>query len=103
MQIMEQPAAKIKKSPKGQITTSLDAFKVLVADDSVIYRTLLKDALYVQHYPVLYAKSGREALDLFSEHQPNLVITDWMMPDLTGIELCQRIRDESRNNYTYET
>ena len=50
---------------------------------------------------MLFAKNGQEAIDLFSEHQPSLVITDWMMPDLTGIELCERIRNHSRNSYTY--
>jgi two-component system, cell cycle response regulator len=76
-------------------------FKVLVADDSPIYRKLVEHTLADQQYAVLFAKSGREALDLFSEHQPSLVITDWMMPDLSGIELCEHIRDHSRQTYTY--
>ena len=76
-------------------------FKVLVADDSRIYRKLVEQTLSEKQYSVLFAKNGQEAIDLFSEHQPSLVITDWMMPDLTGIELCERIRNHSRNSYTY--
>ncbi len=76
-------------------------FKVLVADDSRIYRKLVEQTLSEKQYAVLFAKNGQEAIDLFSEHQPSLVITDWMMPDLTGIELCERIRNHSRNSYTY--
>ena len=76
-------------------------FKVLVADDSRIYRKLVEQTLSGKQYGVLFAKNGQEAIDLFSEHQPSLVITDWMMPDLTGIELCERIRNHSRNSYTY--
>jgi diguanylate cyclase (GGDEF)-like protein len=80
--------------------TALD-FKVLVADDSSIYRKLVEHTLSEKQYAVLFAKSGREAIDLFSEHQPSLVITDWMMPDLSGIELCEHIRAHSRKTYTY--
>jgi len=49
---------------------------VLVADDSPIYRKLVEHTLAEKQYAVLFAKSGREAIDLFSEHQPSLVITD---------------------------
>jgi diguanylate cyclase (GGDEF)-like protein len=76
-------------------------FKVLVADDSPIYRKLVEHALAEKQYAVLFAKSGREAIDLFSKHQPSLVITDWMMPDLSGIELCEHIRNHPRQTYTY--
>jgi two-component system cell cycle response regulator len=77
-------------------------FKVLVADDSRIYRKLVEDTLSEKQYSLLFAKSGREAIDLFSEHQPSVVITDWMMPDLSGIELCEHIRNHSSQaSYTY--
>ena len=76
-------------------------FKVLVADDSPIYRKLVERALSQEQYTVLFAKNGREAIDLFSKHQPALVVTDWMMPDITGIELCGHIRSECQTIYTY--
>lgn len=77
-------------------------FKVLVADDSRIYRRLVEDTLSEKQYTLLFAKSGREAIDLFSEHQPSVVITDWMMPDLSGIELCEHIRNHpNQASYTY--
>jgi diguanylate cyclase (GGDEF)-like protein len=98
----------VKQTGKSQMTKShneLNAaareFKVLVADDSRIYRKLVEQTLSEKQYAVLFAKNGQEAIDLFSEHQPSLVITDWMMPDLTGIELCERIRNHSRDSYTY--
>lgn len=76
-------------------------FKILVADDSAIYRKLVEDTLAQKRYSVLLAKSGKEALKLFTEHRPPLVISDWMMPDFSGIELCRRIRDDSQGSYTY--
>jgi two-component system cell cycle response regulator len=76
-------------------------FKVLVADDSPLYRKLVEQALSHERYSVLFANDGRRAVDLFSEHHPPLVITDWMMPDISGIELCERVRRDFPTFYTY--
>lgn len=75
--------------------------QVLVADDSAVYRKLVEHALEGDCYSLLFAKSGHEALDLFAKHAPQVVITDWMMPDFSGLELCQRIRSDPRRGYTY--
>ena len=74
---------------------------VLVVDDSPVYHKLVSDALYYQPYTILRAESGQQALDLFARHSPPIVITDWMMPDLSGPDLCKQIRTESRDRYTY--
>jgi len=74
---------------------------VLVADDSPVARRLVAQTLPAEDYTILFARSGKEALELFIRDRPAMVITDWMMPDLTGIELCERIRAESKNSYTY--
>jgi diguanylate cyclase (GGDEF)-like protein len=76
-------------------------FTVLVVDDSPVYRKLVQDTLSSQQYSILMAKDGREALALFAEHLPSVVITDRVMPDLSGIELCQKIRTEHQSSYTY--
>ena len=75
--------------------------QVLVVDDSPVYHKLVSNALCYQPYSILHAESGQEALDLFAKHSPPIVITDWMMPDLDGPELCKRIRAELSNKYTY--
>jgi len=75
--------------------------KILVADDSPIYRKLVEQSLASEQYTVLFAKTGRQAVDMFIEHQPALVITDWSMPDISGIELCQRIRRDHKDFYAY--
>jgi two-component system, cell cycle response regulator len=75
--------------------------RVLVADDSAVFRKLLEQVLIGEQYSLVFAKSGQEAIALFAEHNPALVIVDWIMPDLTGIELCHHIRSQSQTSYTY--
>ena len=74
---------------------------VLVADDSPVYRKLVEGALAQHGYLVSFAKNGREAIDLVSDTHPTLLITDWEMPDLTGVELCSRIRCSENSSFTY--
>jgi sigma-B regulation protein RsbU (phosphoserine phosphatase) len=52
-------------------------------------------------YEVLEAVDGQEALDLLSRETVSLVISDWVMPNLSGIELCRKIRATISNRYTY--
>jgi diguanylate cyclase (GGDEF)-like protein len=89
------------KLAKYEVDAAAQDFKVLVADDSRVSRRLVEHSLSDKHYTLLFASSGREAVALFTEHQPSIVITDWMMPDLSGIELCEHIRKQSRQPYTY--
>jgi two-component system cell cycle response regulator len=79
----------------------MDGFKVLIADDSRVYRKLLEQQLFaLDSCSVLVARSGQEAIEIFEKQRPALVITDWVMPDLSGIELCQKIR-AVKSDYTY--
>lgn len=80
---------------------SPDVFRVLVADDSAVYRKLVEQSLADEDCRVLFASRGKEAIEIFERVRPRLVITDWMMPDLTGIEFCQRIRAGEKSSYTY--
>lgn len=77
-----------------------EEFKILVADDSRLYRKLVEETLARERYTVCFAKDGREASDLLVEYRPALVITDWEMPDFTGIELCGQVR-RHQGPYTY--
>lgn len=79
----------------------MSGFKVLVVDDSPVYRKLVEHALSQDSSAVLFATSGDQALEIFELEHPEIVITDWLMPDLTGIELCQRIREGTQASYAY--
>jgi DNA-binding response OmpR family regulator len=75
--------------------------RILVAEDDVFSRTLLGATLKrLGHDPVVVA-DGQEAIETYrSTHFP-LVISDWVMPRVDGLELCNLIREERRQNYTY--
>src|ERR1700704_6219377 len=75
--------------------------QVLVVDDSPVYRKLVEHALEGNPYSLMFPKSGQEALDLFARNLPAIVITDCMMPALSGLELCQRLRADVHRGYTY--
>jgi two-component system, cell cycle response regulator len=78
-----------------------DGFKVLVVDDSAVSRKYVEQILRGR-CELLFAENAARGLELFQEFQPHLVITDWNMPDSTGVELCQQIRAESTDaSYTY--
>jgi two-component system chemotaxis response regulator CheY len=69
--------------------------KILVADDSRVMRQIvirtLRQAGYDDH-DIVEAEDGRDALDKVSSEQPDLVLSDWNMPNMTGIECLQALR-----------
>jgi two-component system chemotaxis response regulator CheY len=83
------------------MTDAIPKLQVLVVDDSPVYRKLIEHALEDGGYTPLFAQNGREALELYAQHAPSIVITDWMMPDFSGPELCERIRSHAQRAYTY--
>jgi len=83
------------------MTAASPRLSVLVVDDSPFSRKLLEHALFGDSYSLLFAENGNGALQLFKERRPAIVITDWMLPDCSGPELCQRIRADSSDSYTY--
>ena len=78
-----------------------EQIKVLVADDSAVFRKLVEQTLSEERYSLSFAKTGHETIQQFAKLTPALVIVDWEMPDLTGIEICQHIRSRSQESYTY--
>ena len=65
---------------------------VLVAEDEPALATLLRYNLEREGYRVMEARDGEEALLLAGESAPDLVVLDWMLPQLSGIEVCRRLR-----------
>jgi two-component system phosphate regulon response regulator PhoB len=72
---------------------------ILVVEDEDALSTLLQYNLEKEGYQVSVAGDGEEALMLADEATPDLVLVDWMLPKLSGIEVCRRLRNrpETRN------
>jgi len=69
--------------------------KIMVVDDELELAELLKDYLEEERYRVMICTDGKEAVDMFRTHQPDLVVLDIMLPVLDGKEVCRIIRSES--------
>jgi DNA-binding response OmpR family regulator len=74
---------------------------VLIADDDAVTRLMLNSALGKLGHTVYQAENGREAWETWQRDHYSLVISDWMMPDIDGLELCRRIRCNERTEFTY--
>jgi len=75
--------------------------KVLVAEDDRISRAMLERALRGEGFDVVGAADGEEAWELFQQDPTNIVVTDWMMPKMDGLELCRKIRSTPTPHYVY--
>ena len=76
--------------------------RVLIVDDSPIYRKLIRDRLEQWGFVSCIAENGSQAAETLRQPDaPKLVLLDWVLPDIDGIELCRRIREDGRNHYTY--
>lgn len=75
--------------------------RILVVDDSRAQRSLMSKTLSQQGYFVAEAESGIEALKLFAGQEFDLILSDWMMPGMDGLELCKAIRAQKVSGYVY--
>jgi diguanylate cyclase (GGDEF)-like protein len=76
--------------------------RALIADDDAMSRKILQSWLEDWGYEVTVAENGAIAWDILQhEHSPELIILDWVMPKIDGIELCRRIRDRQQGPYQY--
>lgn len=66
--------------------------RILVADDEADIREITRSILVKSGYEVFIAKDGNEALLMTNESMPDLVILDYLMPGLNGLEVCQALK-----------
>ncbi len=65
---------------------------VLVVEDEGAQREVLKYNLEAEGFEVVLAENGDEAMLLVAEEQPDLIVLDWMLPNVSGIEVCRRVK-----------
>ncbi len=75
--------------------------QVLIAEDDPISRKILAHFLGNEGFEVLSVSNGREAWEVIKKGDVRLVISDWVMPELDGIELCKRLREADLSKYVY--
>jgi CheY-like chemotaxis protein len=75
--------------------------KVLIVDDEAISRRLLQNYLEKWGYQVVVAENGGRAWQLFQNGDFRMVISDWLMPEMDGLELVRRIRAHNSPGYVY--
>lgn len=67
--------------------------KVLIVEDEAPLAEMLRYNLEAEGFDVSHAETGEEAELMLAEEQPDLVLLDWMLPSVSGIELCRRLRN----------
>jgi CheY-like chemotaxis protein len=75
--------------------------KILIAEDDPVSVKILQITLEHYGHQVVVADSGESAWATFDAEPVRVIVSDWMMPGLDGLELCQRVRARAKTDYTY--
>jgi len=75
--------------------------KILLVDDDRIVRTIHSRLLRLQGHDVVETTDGESAWEILKNGDISLVVSDWMMPNLSGVDLCRRIRAAKFEHYIY--
>jgi phosphoserine phosphatase RsbU/P len=75
--------------------------RILIAEDDPISAKVLGAALFKFGYEPVIAYDGAEAWDKFNQEPTRLIVSDWMMPHLDGLGLCEKVRARAQTPYTY--
>lgn len=74
---------------------------ILVVDDDVVSREVMKAVCEELGYHVKTAENGADALAVFMESPFRIIMSDWVMPEMDGVELCRKIRELTEKTYTF--
>jgi len=95
---MTRPDQHLKFALNNQQRRTLRA---LVVEDSTLQRRILSSFLKKWGFDVHEAASGLQALEICTEFPPDIIVSDWMMPGMSGLEFCQKFRKMQRDTYGY--
>ena len=80
------------------LVTNDEEYTVLVVDDEPVNLTVLSNHLSMNNFRVIQARDGEEAIALFNEEHPDLILLDIMMPKMSGYDVCRKIREKAPIN-----
>ncbi|ELR98478.1 SpoIIE family protein phosphatase [Gloeocapsa sp. PCC 73106] len=75
--------------------------KILIIDDDPTIQIILRRILAPEGYQILVASSGTEGVEIAHEHRPALIICDWIMPGMTGLDVCSKIKLNPKLSATF--
>ena len=75
--------------------------KILTVEDDLVARKILVQALHRLGFDTAEAADGEEALKVIDQEPVRVIVSDWLMPGIDGLELCRRIRQRVNSEYTY--
>jgi diguanylate cyclase (GGDEF)-like protein len=101
----QSPSAVLPFAPRddlpAQRMVGRDSCRVLVVDDDALVRARLSALLNASEYHVEIAPTGKDALSVMRATPCQIVLTDWQMPDMDGLELCRHVRLAAHGHYVY--
>ena len=71
---------------------------IFIAEDETSIITLLKYNLEKESYKVSFCENGEQALKQIKDKHPDLILMDWMLPDLSGVEICKNLKKDKKYN-----
>ena len=75
--------------------------RILIVEDDTLMQRVLSQRLLAEGYQVAVASDGREGMKMIVSYDPHLVLSDWMMPHVDGLELCQAIKTGFHDDAPY--
>ncbi|HEY8938084.1 MAG TPA: two-component regulator propeller domain-containing protein [Cyclobacteriaceae bacterium] len=88
-----EPVELEASSENDSIPTNTKLSRLLLVEDNEDFRFYLKDNLKL-HYEILEARNGKEGFEKTKQYLPDLIVSDVMMPEMNGIELCRKVKNE---------
>jgi response regulator RpfG family c-di-GMP phosphodiesterase len=97
----QEGCASMAHKKRPILRTINNTMKILIADDDPVTLKLLSSHLSTWGHTVHQVGDGNRAWDYVCTHPVDIVVSDWLMPGLDGLELCQRIREKDELSYIY--
>ncbi len=85
---------KVRQIMQKELVTILPKMKILIVDDDLNIRRFYKEELEEEEYEVVIAGTGKDALEMFEKENPDLVTLDILMPDIDGISLLRKMKEQ---------